>query len=501
MRESDSIPLAASGHPKSPYSPPGLPYADPTVGLEEADVAEVGATVLAVVIAVSLVALLATRRVMRRLTDPDTARLVVLALVAKLVGTAVYFAGLSTWMGGGDADVYFKQGRRLAPMIRAGVMPEQASQPGTPFVDFLTGLVLAWTGVNKATAFLVFSLLGFVGMVLFVLALRLAVPEANHRRYTVLVLFLPSMVFWTSNLGKDSWMIFTLGLASYGSARLLRRSRGGYLLVALGVAGTYMVRPHMAALIGASLALAFLVRLGDDSIRRSGVTWVVGLALIMVGAGYVGAHWAADLMGDEDATTSAVLERTDAMTAEGGSKFDGRSVRSPGDLMHAVITVPFRPFPTEAHNVPALLTSFEGLLLLGLVLASVGRASSALRLSVRRPYVGLCAIYCLGFIIAFASVNNFGILVRQRTQMLPFLLVLLSLPRAPGRLPVPDRGSLIGRRRRPAVVLETVAGLDGADRRRRRSLTPWSLPTVSSRRAHGPAEGVGASSPAGWRRT
>jgi hypothetical protein len=426
-------------------------------------VAELGPTVLFVVAAVSLAALFVTRRVMRRLTDPLTARVVVYALVAKLVGTAVYYSGLSTWMGGGDADVYFKHGKRLAPMIQAGLMPEQASQPGTPFVDFLTGLVLALTGGSKATAFLVFSLLGFLGMVLFVLALRLAVPEADHRRYTLLVLFLPSMVFWTSNLGKDSWMIFTLGLASYGSARLLRSSRGGYLFLALGVTGTYMVRPHMAALIGASLALAFLVRLADDSIKRSGVTWLVGLVLIMVGAGYVWSHWAVDLMGDEEATTSVVLERTDVMTAEGGSEFDGRAVRSAGDLMHAIITVPFRPFPTEAHTVPSLLTSFEGLFLLGLALASVGRLSSVLRHSFRRPYVGLCAIYCIGFIIAFASVNNFGILVRQRTQMLPFLLVLLSLPRVTGRVSDLDRGSLRERRRGPQVVLETVPGSDVLD--------------------------------------
>jgi hypothetical protein len=36
-------------------------------------------------------------------------------------------------------------------------------------------------------------------------------------------------------------------------------------------------------------------------------------------------------------------------------------------------------------------------------------------------YVGL-------FVVAFASVGNFGILVRQRVQVMPFLLVLLVVP-------------------------------------------------------------------------
>ncbi len=37
-------------------------------------------------------------------------------------------------------------------------------------------------------------------------------------------------------------------------------------------------------------------------------------------------------------------------------------------------------------------------------------------------------VYTSAFIVAFASFANFGILARQRVLMLPFFLVLLSLP-------------------------------------------------------------------------
>jgi hypothetical protein len=33
------------------------------------------------------------------------------------------------------------------------------------------------------------------------------------------------------------------------------------------------------------------------------------------------------------------------------------------------------------------------------------------------------------FVIAFSSIGNFGILTRQRTQVFPFVLVLLAVPR------------------------------------------------------------------------
>jgi hypothetical protein len=44
------------------------------------------------------------------------------------------------------------------------------------------------------------------------------------------------------------------------------------------------------------------------------------------------------------------------------------------------------------------------------------------------PYAAFAFFYSAGFIIAFSSVANFGILVRQRVQLLPLYLVLLSIP-------------------------------------------------------------------------
>jgi hypothetical protein len=46
----------------------------------------------------------------------------------------------------------------------------------------------------------------------------------------------------------------------------------------------------------------------------------------------------------------------------------------------------------------------------------------------RRPYVAMSTVYCVGFIIAFSNVGNFGIITRQRAQLLPLLFVLLALP-------------------------------------------------------------------------
>ena len=50
------------------------------------------------------------------------------------------------------------------------------------------------------------------------------------------------------------------------------------------------------------------------------------------------------------------------------------------------------------------------------------------------PYVAYATTYTIMFVIAFSSIGNFGILTRQRTQVLPMLLVLLVLPAERQRL-------------------------------------------------------------------
>jgi hypothetical protein len=42
-------------------------------------------------------------------------------------------------------------------------------------------------------------------------------------------------------------------------------------------------------------------------------------------------------------------------------------------------------------------------------------------------------VVTMGFVYGFAAVANFGILARERTQVLPFVFILLAIPAARGR--------------------------------------------------------------------
>lgn len=373
-------------------------------------------------------------RVARQEGDPRLVQLLILALLLKLLSAiARYYMAFTLYGGVSDSAAYHDAGAELAVLLRQGLFEQPPGPfPGTAMLSIVTGAIYAVFGAAKMTGFFVYSWLGFWGLLLFFRAFRLAVPQGDARRYAVLVLFLPSLLFWPSSIGKEAWMTFALGVAAYGAARLLARRPGGVPLLALGLTAAALVRPHMAALVFAALFVAYLLR---PSLRASILSPLAkaGMILVLLVAGVVLLQQTERFFGlDETSSDSynGVLESTNAQTAQGGSSFQASPVRSPADLPMAFVNVLFRPFPHEASNAQALVASAEGLALLTLLALSHRRLRQLPRTLRRSPYVVFVTSYTLMFVMAFSSFANFGILTRQRVQLFPFFLVLLALPEA-----------------------------------------------------------------------
>jgi len=240
------------------------------------------------------------------------------------------------------------------------------------------------------------------------------------------VFFLPSMVFWPSSVGKEAWMTTMLGLGAYGLARLLTQKRFAYVAIIAATAGLTIVRPHVAAIYAAGMAGAFLLRRtkgGGGKVRK-----VLGLIVLAVVVGLVMRQLQSFFGLEEGLDAQEVFERTADRSAQGGSRFDANQPTSIVDLPWALVTVLFRPFLFEARTAAGAFTALEGTVLLGLFAWSIPRLVRLPRMVIARPYVGFVLIYSLVFVFAFSSISNFGILARQRTQLLPIAVVALTVP-------------------------------------------------------------------------
>ncbi len=366
-----------------------------------------------------------------------TARLVMAAVVLKLVGSVVRYYVTFAVYSSADATVYHERGKILAASFRHGdfIVDIGKKVVGTGFIEIVTGAVYTVTGASKLAGFFVFSWFGFVGLFLFYRAFRIAFPEGDARLYGLLVFFLPSLLFWPSSIGKESWMMLNLGLMAYGTARILDRRHWGMIALIIGGFGTAMVRPHVTLIGMVSLFAAYLLRPASKRSILGPVAKIAMLAVLAVGV-VAAASQMQTLFGVnvlDQGGAEEVLNTANKQSNQGGSEYEAVRPTSPIGAVQAGIAVVFRPWPYEAQNAQALLGSLEGVVLLALILTSLRRLASVPRAMLRRPYVAYALLFSLFFAYAFSSIGNFGILSRQRVQLYPLLVVVLCVPVGFGR--------------------------------------------------------------------
>lgn len=369
--------------------------------------------------------------------DPTMVGLISVAFLAKLGGSVVrYLVTFGLYDEAADALGYHEAGARIAEGYwsgQAGMAIEQEIPylVGTPFIRVVTGFLYVLTGPTLLGGFLVFGFLSFLGLYFFYRALRTAFPEADHRRYAWLLFFLPTLLYWPSSIGKEAWMTFTLGVATYGVALILRHRVAGYTYAGVGLVGTAMVRPHLTALVFAGLFFAYLMRRRSWRDSTFGpVGRFGGIAALLLAGSLVMSQVAEffDMDGLDSQSVESVLQYTEGQSAQGGSEFESVRPQGPADYPNAFMAVLFRPFIWEAGNPQMGVAALEGLVLL-LIFASSWRQLARVPATMFRvPYLAYCLAFTVMFVFAFSSISNFGIMTRQRAQVFPFVLVLLAVP-------------------------------------------------------------------------
>jgi hypothetical protein len=388
----------------------------------------IGAAFVVIPILVALTAPLFLRARSER--SFDLAGLLAVALLVRFI--AAYYR----YDNAIDARTYNVWGTRLAESFRQlNFTPDtQAAIPGTGAMRYISGLVHAVCNSDEMAAFLIFTWIGFLGCYFLYRAFVTAVPDADHYRYAVLLFFWPSIVLWPSSIGKESVMLFSLGLAALGGARFFTRRPGGITLAFVGILITYLVRPHVALIMLAALGFALLIGRGQSRPTRSltpgSVAKAVAIVLLLVGVSYMAGR-TARFLGvktlQPSSTEEAFLE-VQTNTKKGGSEFSPANAANPVGYPQAAVTILFRPFLFEAHTGEQIATALEALGLAILVLVSWRRLLSVPSRLRAQPYVALALGFVLVFFFVFAVISNFGILARERTMMLPFVLALLSVP-------------------------------------------------------------------------
>jgi hypothetical protein len=217
------------------------------------------------------------------------------------------------------------------------------------------------------------------------------------------------------------------------------------MVLGFGLVG--FIRPHIAGVFIAGILPGLMVAFrrpdgveGGDGPKRNRMVLIVAISVSLVAIVFVASFALSFLQptqgdGEEGGVSSitAILEETTRRSEIGGSSFEPPSITNPLMWPYAVIRTLTRPLPIEASGLFQLISAAEMTVLLGMCAYSWRRLRNLRRSVARVPYLAYAMVALFMGGLVYTSFANLGILTRQKSLLLPLMLLLPCLPLPPER--------------------------------------------------------------------
>jgi hypothetical protein len=285
-----------------------------------------------------------------------------------------------------------------------------------------------------------FSMIGLVAMYLFYRASAIFLRHEDRRVLYALALF-PSILFWSSIIGKDPIVLLGVALYAYGVVAWYQFKKVRHMWVLLlGILVTTLIRVWLGPILLAPLAIFALRGIKGVIPRMVFIAFTVIVFLFSMKQFMV--LFRMETAEDVFATAN-IISRS---WAHGGSGQElnadfTKITELAGFVPLGIFTALFRPLPLpgEIVNMFGLLAGTENLFLLLLFGWAIKRMNWR---DLKEPIVLWATVLVLiwAAVYGFVSYQNLGSAVRFKLQILPVLLgLLLYLSRTRPNILMPER--------------------------------------------------------------
>lgn len=283
---------------------------------------------------------------------------------------------------------------------------------GTRAVTYFTSFFSRYLDASYFNTTLCFGFFGTLGLVFLYLSLSKYLEKLSW--YWSFLLFIPSMSFWSSGLGKDAISFFSVCLFLY----TITSNKKLYILLPISFFFMFMVRPHIALMMIVSFVIYFIFRSKIHLLAKLIILPVI-IAGVVVSSGFVQQYVG---LGEAslDSFSGYVDDRQNSNQG-GGSSIDLQSMSYPMQMF----TYVFRPLPFDAHSALALFTSIENTILLILFLYVLFKNKFKLHAFVEGKHTWLLIYALLTCSMLAITTANLGIATRQKWMFMPILIYLL----------------------------------------------------------------------------
>lgn len=334
-----------------------------------------------------------------------------------------------------DAWGYFHYAQALGFVPSIGAL----FQTGTEFLENVSALFFPLISIFEnqyLMLYIPFSLLGFIGALLFYRTFRIVAPLKHRVELYLLCFFMPNLVFWTSNLGKDSFSYFAIALVMYGFVARPKPPRN-IMFIGFGSLLLYLVRPHILLFLICGFLLGLFFERRKLSIR-SVVVFAVMLIAFLILHNRILQFAGVEVDSDETKQTSissyysAGVSRVES-SSQGMNIGDAATGRSHGFSIflfpYYLFTFLTVPYLWQARKVIHFVSAFETIIYQIMIVYVCIHWKDVTKIK-SIPFKYSWLIYLLvSSIIGGAAQTNFGLVVRERCMVLPVILLVFACVR------------------------------------------------------------------------
>ena len=403
----------------------------------------------------------------KRITDPILKKYHQQDFWIKVLGTIAFTVFYTIISPGNDSrGLYFDEGINISRLISgdfsnlkwlftSGADFDQTllfnpynqgyfSSESNYFVTRLVSILSFISFRNYMVINLIFSMISYSGVWRLYKFFYEQYPHL-HKKLAIAIIYLPTFVFWSSGILKDSlcigmlgWMTYSIYFALYKKESILKNSLiaiiSGYTLAILKAYILFSYLPFL---------MLFLIISNFQLIKKRSVRIIAYLSLVTITS--IGFFVVADKLQEElgslalDKLSESVKMQQTAfinMADVAGSSFslgvdfDGSNLSLLKMAPAAIIATFYRPFIWESKNISTLLSSLESLALMILTLLVLIKAGplNFIQSILKEPMIMFCFLFSIVFaLFVGATTLNFGTLVRYKIPCIPFYIIALVL--------------------------------------------------------------------------
>lgn len=391
---------------------------------------------------------------------------------AKQIGAFFFVMIYIYYYGGGDTTHYHHDAKIISqafwsnPIVGIKVLLTEARELSNDTFEYTKRMWMfkgnnSWT-VSRCAGFaeiftfgtflpasLLFGLWSFLGVWQIYRLFYYFYPHL-YKQLALACLFIPSTIFWSSGILKETLTSGGIGLFLYACFSALYLKRNIIISSIIAISTFLLIKEVKGITIMAFipcfagwLALRYQFKIIENIILRR-------LFILTILISFLGAFF---LLRNE--VTKEIEQQTFFQEAQhtiagfqwdhgqritkghGGGSASQYHLECAGDLSftgmlncmpEAIFTAFFRPLPWDTFKIVTFLMSFEGLFLLLAFIWCTYKIIPNLLDKLSNPEIILSLSYCIlfGFIVGYTSFN-FGVLTRFKTPMMPFMTASLVL--------------------------------------------------------------------------